>query len=166
MRALKLLHRILTFDSVDLWPWFLTYIVNWLQNATPSPFLTQFRFRLLCVIALGEGFKTSTQNFDLWLIWPLTYSFAISNPILIPFASCDSTRWGHQNFDTEFWPFIFICDLSLAATNSLMPVQRFTLPAGTYITHRVIFTFPCLFTGPKLWNCLDQSLKEARSLTV
>ena len=35
--------------------------------------------------------------------------------------------------------------ISLAATNSLMPVQRFTLPAGTYITHRVISTFPCFF---------------------
>merc|ERR1712002_1095639 len=38
--------------------------------------------------------------------------------------------------------FKFLLLLSMAATNSLMPVQRFTLPAGTYITHRVLSTFP------------------------
>ena len=60
----------LTFD-LDLLP--ILYIL--LQIATPSPFLTRFRFRLLYVIALGEGFKTSTQNFDLWRLWPLTLIF-------------------------------------------------------------------------------------------
>ena len=35
------------------------------QNASSSPFLTRFQFCLLYVIALGDGFKTSTQNFDL-----------------------------------------------------------------------------------------------------
>ena len=35
--------------------------------------------------------------------------------------------------------------ISLAATNSLMPVQGFKLAAGTYITHRVISTFPCYY---------------------
>ena len=70
--ASKLLHWFspVTFD-LDLWPIF--YIL--LQNATPSPFLTRFRFRLLYVIALGKGFKTSTQNFDLWSLWPLTLIF-------------------------------------------------------------------------------------------
>ena len=29
--------------------------------------------------------------------------FTIFYPILIPFASYDSTRWGIQNFYTEFW---------------------------------------------------------------
>ena len=87
-----------TFD-LDFWPIF--YILP--QKATPSPFLTRFRFRLLYVITLGKGFKTSTQNFDLWSLWPwfLTYilhfatkcySFAISDPISIPFALCDSSR--------------------------------------------------------------------------
>ena len=66
------------FDLWLLWPltlifWPVLYIL--LQNATPSPFLTRFRFRLLYVMALGEGFKTSTQNFDLWLLWPLTLIF-------------------------------------------------------------------------------------------
>ena len=31
------------------------------------------------------------------------YFFAISYPILIPFALYDSTRWGIQNFYTVFW---------------------------------------------------------------
>ena len=110
MGASKLLHRIL---NCDLWPWPLTICYKMLQNATPSPFLTWFWFRLLYVVALGEGFKNSTQNFDFWLLWPLTlifhfatkcYSFAIFNPISIPFVLCDSTRWGLQNFYTEFWP--------------------------------------------------------------
>ena len=70
--ASELLHCFspVTFD-LDLWPIF--HIL--LQNATPSPFLTRFRFRLLYVIALGKGFKTSTQNFDLWSLWPLTLIF-------------------------------------------------------------------------------------------
>ena len=108
------------FDFWLLWPLTLIFFIL-LQNATPSPFLTRFRFRLFYVIALGEGFKTSTQNFDLWLLWPLTlifdlyctlatkcYSSAISILILIPFASCDSTRWGLQNSYAEFWPLTFI----------------------------------------------------------
>ena len=102
----------LTFD-LHFWP--ILYIL--LQNATSLPFLTGFQFCLLYVIALGDGFKTSTQNFDLWLLWPLTlivylyctlatkcYSFAISYWIWILFALCDSTRWGLQNFYTEFCP--------------------------------------------------------------
>ena len=89
-------------------------------------FLTRFWQRLLYVIALGEGFRTSTQNFDLGLIWPLTlilyrycklatkyYFFAISNPISIPSALCDSTRWGLQKFYTEFWPLNFDLDFIL-----------------------------------------------------
>ena len=42
--ASKFLHRIVTFDSCDLWPWLFSCIVHWLQNATPSPYLTRFRF--------------------------------------------------------------------------------------------------------------------------
>ena len=85
-----------------------------LQFATSLSFMSQFWFCLLYMIALHGSFETSTQNFscDLWP-WPLTYivhfatkcySFAISNPISIPFALCDGTRWGLQNFYTEFWP--------------------------------------------------------------
>ena len=85
-----------------------------LQFATALSFMSQFWFCLLYMIALHGSFETSTQNFsrDLWP-WPLTYivhfatkcySFAISNPISIPFALCDGTRWGLQNFYTEFWP--------------------------------------------------------------
>ena len=59
-----------TFD-LDLWP--ILYIL--LQNATPSSFLTRFLFRLLYVIALGEGFKIFSQNFDRWSLWPLTLTF-------------------------------------------------------------------------------------------
>ena len=105
----------LTFD-LHIWP--ILYIL--LQNATPLLFLTRFRICLLYVIALGEGFKTSTQNFDLWLPWPLTlifdlyctlatkcYFFAFSNPISNLSALCDSTRWGLQNFYTKFWSVTF-----------------------------------------------------------
>ena len=62
------------FDNGLLWPLtlILYYIINWLQNATPLLFLTPFRFCLLDVIALGEGFRNSTQNFDLCLLWPMT----------------------------------------------------------------------------------------------
>ena len=91
--ASKLLHRILTFDFFDLWPWLFTCIVHWLQNATPSPFLTGFEFCLLYVIALGEGFKTSTQNFVPWPLWPLTLNldlygiFCLKNATPSPFLT-------------------------------------------------------------------------------
>ena len=119
MRTTKLLHGILTFDPFDLWPWFLTYIVNWLKNATPSPFFIRFRFRLHYVIALGEDYKTSSRNFDFWPLWPLTLTFtyivhwlqnATPSPFFIRFrfrllyviALGEDYKTSSQNFD--FWP--------------------------------------------------------------
>ena len=141
--ASKLLHQNFT---CDLSPRHILYIL--LQNATPSPFLTRFWFCLLYVIALGEGFKTSTQNFDLWLLWPLTlifdlyctlatkcFSSAISILILIPFASCDSTRWGLQNFYAEFWPLTFIFDLCIL----YIGYKNATLPFATWFRFRLLY---------------------------
>ena len=136
MGALKLLHRIsvVTFD-LDLWP--ILYIL--LQNATPSPFITRFRFRLLYMMALGEGFKTPTQNFDLWLLWPLTLIFwpilyillqnATPSPFLTRFrfrllyvmALGEGFKTSTQNFDLWllwpltliFWPFFeLVCNFN------------------------------------------------------
>ena len=44
-------------------------------------------------------------SFIFWLILTISkcFFFAISYPILIPFALYDSTRWGIRNFYTEFW---------------------------------------------------------------
>ena len=76
MRASKLLCRISSY-----WPlWPLTFILDLYRtfcykNATPSPFLTRFRFCLLYMIALGKGFKTVTQNSVLWPLWLLTFVF-------------------------------------------------------------------------------------------
>ena len=84
MGALKLLHRIsvVTFD-LDLWP--ILYIL--LQNATPSPFITRFRFRLLYMIALGDCFKTSTQNFDLWALFLICIVHWLQNATPSPFLT-------------------------------------------------------------------------------
>ena len=128
MIATKLLHRILTFD---LWPWFLTYNVNWLQNATPSPFFIRFRFCLLYVIALGEDYKTSSRNFDFWPLWPLTLIFtyivhslqnATPSPFFIQFwfrllyvialLKVMATNLLHRilTFDLDFLPLTFDLD--------------------------------------------------------
>ena len=80
------------------------------QFASSLSFVNWFWFCLLFMKALHKSFKTCTLIFtcDLWP-WPLThivhfatkcYSFVISDPISIPFALCDTSRWGLQNFNT------------------------------------------------------------------
>ena len=136
MRAAKLLHRILTLDSFDLWPLFLSHIIDLLQNATPSPFLTRFWFCLLYMIALDEGFKISWQNFDLCSLWPLTYllQYATTSPFLTWFWFCllydSSTRRGPWNFYRILTFDFYFCYRDvlqnatpyISSTNSLMPV--------------------------------------------
>ena len=83
---------------------------------------------------------------DFWpcLLWPwiLTYivhfatkcySFAFSNLILFPFAVGDSTSWGLQNLDTEFWhltplnfdpDFYFYCPPTLATKCHLFTISK------------------------------------------
>ena len=96
------------------------------QFATISTFLTRFQFCFLYIIALCEGFKTSSQNFDLWPGWPLNLILDLNctlyykmlllrhfHPISIQFALCGIARWGKQNFFTKFWPltlfFVMFC---------------------------------------------------------
>ena len=110
---LKVVHRILKLNKYANLCAFLEKSQKLPKIASSSPFLTRFQVCLIYVKALGNSFKTCTQNFDIWLLWPLTlifdlnctlatkcYSFTIS----IPFALCDSSWWGLQNFYTEFCP--------------------------------------------------------------
>ena len=100
----KILHRILTFDLLH-WP--LTWIVHFTSKC--------YSFDISCPIfilrALGDGTRQGLQIFftEFWSSAPLTfnldflptlyigykmqYPFAIFNPISIPFALWDSTRW-------------------------------------------------------------------------
>ena len=88
MRASKFLQRNLTFDSFDLvWPvWPLLYIgYRMLLFHHFQPNFDSAYF----VIGLGEGFKTSPQNFNLWPLWP--FIFILQNTSWLPFI-LDASR--------------------------------------------------------------------------
>ena len=79
----------------------------------------------------------------------------ISWPILILFVLSDRAWWGLQNFYTEVWNSLIMQIYAnlfktqwkmppLLYSRKLTPFHRSALPAGTYITHRVIYLSTCL----------------------
>ena len=69
--------------------------------------------------------------------------FSISWAILILFGLSDRAWWGLQNFFTEYWNSLIMQIYSKSMKNATSPLLRnhnkSALPAGTYITHRVIY---------------------------
>ena len=80
--------------------------------------------------------------------------FSISWALLILFGLSDRAWWGLQNFYTEFQNSLIMQIYSKSMKNATSPLfrnhNRSALPAGTYITHRVIY-YPlvlyCLVAG-------------------
>ena len=112
---------------------------------------------------LGDGARgvprltpntTGAPFCDVICIWSISWA------ILILFASSDRAWWGLRNFYTELWNSLFMQIYSKSMKNSTSPLfrnhNRSALPAGTYITHRVIYyplvlhnsSFPSIWTPP------------------
>ena len=129
------------------------------ENATSPLFRSGFLFCLFYLIGLplGWGFKTSTQNLkfynyanlctNLFKINEKCY-FSISQRILILFVLSDRAWWGLRNFYTELWNSLIMqiyanLFMQNQCQNATSPLfrnhNRSALPAGTYITHRVIY---------------------------
>ena len=69
--------------------------------------------------------------------------FSISQRILILFVLSDRAWWGLRNFYTELWNSLIMQIYSKSMKNATSPLfrnhNRSALPAGTYITHRLIY---------------------------
>ena len=74
--------------------------------------------------------------------------FSISQRILILFVFSDRAWWGLRNLYTELWNSWIMQIYSNSMKNTTFPLfrnhNRSALPAGTYITHRVIY-YPLVF---------------------
>ena len=99
------------------------------------------------LIVLGGGFKTWNSIImqiyaNLFKINEKCY-FSISQQILILFVLSDRAWWGLRNFYTELWNSLIMQIYSKSMKNATSPLfrnhNRSALPAGTYITHRLIY---------------------------
>ena len=109
--ASKLLHRILTFDFFDLWPWFLTYIVYFAEKcysfAISNPILISF--------ALCDNTRWGLKNYYTEFC-PLTFDID-SWPILYILRK-NATP---SPFLTQFWfHLLYVISLGKGLKNLLL----------------------------------------------
>ena len=89
----------------------------------------------LCYLNYANLFKNHKKCYFSFICWP----------IWIFLVSSGRTTWGTQNFEilSQTLFMLKITKKMLLFLKKLTPFQCSTLPAGTYITHRVIYSFTC-----------------------